>query len=69
MARTLKYPDTICWECKNAVGGCSWSRELEPVDGWQAIPTKIKANGNNQIIMTDSYIVRGCPEFIEDERS
>lgn len=28
--------DQLCWECKNACGGCEWSANLEPVPGWTA---------------------------------
>ena len=52
---------SLCWFCKNAVPdvkrGCSWSRSLEPVSGWDAIPSKHLAG---------SYRVRSCPEFVSD---
>ena len=35
---------TLCWKCERACGGCSWSADLIPVDGWDAIPTKIAAD-------------------------
>jgi hypothetical protein len=58
--------DTLCWKCQNATGGCSWSQELKPVEGWVAKKTKIRLQrGANDI---DSFIVRKCPEFIPDER-
>lgn len=47
---------TLCWDCKNAVGWCSWSREFEPVNGWDA---EYKPN-------LDSYLVNDCPEFERD---
>ena len=50
----------LCWRCKNACGGCSWSRELKPVDGWTAEPTIVKdSNGD-----FPSYKIKKCPEFI-----
>lgn len=60
--------DTLCWECENQCGGCAWSREFKPVEGWKAIPTKVKAEhyGNGRCI--DSFDVRECPEFVPIER-
>lgn len=53
---------TICWDCKNATGGCSWSKDFTPVDGWKAKPTKIKAVTRNTK-MHNSYIVLSCPQY------
>lgn len=49
-------PPTLCWDCENAVGWCSWSKDLKPVDGWTAeyVPDK------------DSYYVEACPQFQRD---
>lgn len=56
-------PGTLCWRCKNAAGFCSWSdKSFTPVDGWTAIPTKIK-NGRNDYM--DSFEVIECPLFEE----
>ena len=49
---------TICWDCKNACGGCSWSSSLIPVKGWTAIPTHNCSQS--------SYLVTECPEFERD---
>ena len=62
---------TLCWDCENATGGCSWSdhNEHTPVEGWTAIETRIKVHNptqNDQI--STSYIVLACPEFIKDAR-
>lgn len=53
---------TLCWTCKNAVGGCSWSNNLQPVKNWEAIPTYVgdKVNGYY------SYKVLKCPLFKYD---
>ena len=54
---------TICWNCSKACRGCSWSRNFQPVDGWQATPTKVyQANGKT----LDSFIVHNCPQFEKD---
>lgn len=59
---------SLCWDCQNACGGCSWSRSFTPVEGWEARPTKIKLIPNKEgLEYTDSYHVISCPEFIPDE--
>ena len=59
-----KYDVTLCWSCKKSTGFCSWSEDFIPVEGWKAIPTKIKATSSprdNRFI--DSFLVRECPLF------
>lgn len=51
-----KVEESICWNCVNACGKCSWSSELKPVDKWKATKTKW------------SYMVKKCPMFEEDKR-
>ncbi len=69
--------ETLCWTCKNACGGCSWSgrdsetHELrfEPVKGWKAKKTKILMHSQNTTRKkkhyVTSYIVKSCPEYKE----
>ena len=46
---------TLCWTCGNAVGGgCSWSENLTPVRGWEAVREM------------ESYTVLRCPEYQRD---
>lgn len=45
--------EQLCWDCKNAVGRCPWSRNFTPVDGWDA-----EADG-------DGYKIYDCPLFVE----
>lgn len=56
---------TLCFNCEKACGGCSWSKNFTPVDGWKAIPTKIlcgyKLKKKPHIV--DSFDVYECPEF------
>jgi hypothetical protein len=67
-----KWPKTKCWTCQNAVPsprkgrGCSWSISLEPVKGWTAKPTKLRAH-NRQDPEIGSYQVLACPEYIPDK--
>ncbi len=59
--------ETLCWTCKNACAGCSWSRSFTPVGGWEA--KKIKIRGNLYTgEMLDSYIVKACPEYVPDAK-
>lgn len=48
-----------CWTCRNACGGCSWSREFQPVEGWTAEKTSIPSNGE----YAESYKIIHCPEY------
>ena len=41
----------MCIDCVNCIGGCSWSMDFIPVEGWEAIPEGI------------SYRIISCPEF------
>lgn len=52
---------TLCWNCANAVGRCSWSQDFIPVKGWTAKETARECNGN----IVASYTVLKCPQFIK----
>jgi len=58
--RSKNSHDTLCWSCQKALGQCSWSSNLTPVNHWCAIPTFI-ANDNES-----SFFVIRCPEFVSD---
>lgn len=58
---------TLCWECGNAYGGCSWSRTFTPVEGWDAQYVQRVYKGRDVYVM-ESYEVHSCPEFVEDGR-
>ena len=62
---------TLCWDCEKAGGGCSWSKSFTPVEGWTAIPTKVRSDSLS-IRHIDSFDVYECPEFeplkLTDER-
>lgn len=45
--------DQLCWHCKNATGGCSWSKSFTPVPGWDA--KKVTKS------YVDTYDIRDCP--------
>lgn len=57
-----KKHDTLCWQCEKAGGNCSWSKNFTPVEGWKAIPTKIKLLEREKGYI-DSFDVYECPEF------
>lgn len=63
--------DQPCWDCKKALGGCSWSRDFTPVKGWKATPTKKAGNYHRggQYPPMKSYRITYCPEFEPEERS
>ena len=51
--------EQLCWTCQKATTGeCSWSRKLIPVDGWDAVPSKVHASG---------FRIRQCPEYVSDK--
>lgn len=54
----------LCWRCKNATGGCSWSRCLKPIEGWKAKKITIKDSMGD----FTSYRITYCPEFVQDRR-
>ena len=49
--------EQLCWRCKKACKGCSWSRDFKPVKGWTALPSKNYPDG---------YRIISCPEFESD---
>ena len=58
---------TLCWRCANACGKCSWSANFQPVKGWRARKTIIKADKYEQWHKEiSSYIVYDCPLFEDD---
>lgn len=58
--------ESLCWDCANACGLCSWSHDFTPVPGWDARATKLYNNNKGRFI--DSYHVIECPEFVEFRR-
>ena len=54
---------TLCWDCANAMGTCSWSKKMIPVEGWEAIPTEKQQFRGEPL---KSFLVTKCPEFKRD---
>lgn len=63
----------ICFDCKKACGGCSWTEldsqtlrpRFEPVPGWTATETVINMGGDHHLKVT-SYHITACPLFEKD---
>lgn len=57
--------DQLCWECKNACGGCEWSARLEPVPGWTAeeVPRWIYRGNKEDKELGHTYKITECPKF------
>lgn len=66
MSSEKKRHSTLCWDCRNACGGCSWSRYKvwQPVPGWTAVESSIPGNKGARV---QTFIVLDCPEFIPDK--
>lgn len=54
-----KSKDTLCWDCLKCEGGCSWSRDFIPVEGWDATDDSRYDHGH----LVEKYVVKSCPEF------
>lgn len=48
--------NTCCAQCKNACGGCSWSKDFSPIKGWKTRRTKNSYS-------SDGLKILYCPEF------
>lgn len=59
---------TLCWNCKNACGKCSWSKKFKKVKGWVAKKTIVKGDPNSLEPEIPSYLVISCPKFQEDDK-
>lgn len=57
----------ICFDCQRACGGCSWSRNFEPVLGWEAKPSKLHSAGGRKREVW-GYHITACPLFLRDAR-
>ena len=58
---------TLCWQCANACGGCSWSDgSFTPVTGWTAKKTEINRHEGG---VMSSYLVTRCPQFNDDTKT
>ena len=67
----------ICFRCKNACGGCSWSEldpdtlkpRFEPVPGWTAKKVMLNVGTNRKgRCFVETYQITGCPLFVKDDR-
>ena len=73
----IRYPFNyqLCTSCARAVGFCSWSDHLEPVEGWTAEPSVIKNHSKHDtdkdtvITETHGFRVMDCPLYICDGKT
>ena len=66
----FKKKEQLCWECKNACGGCDWSRKLLPVKGGEAEETTVGMTvyeeGRKIYKQVKSFKIKSCPKFIKE---
>lgn len=66
-----KFTTQLCTTCARAVGFCSWSERLQPVEGWDAEPTKVKhqvgrGSKSADASIMESFRIKDCPLYIQD---
>lgn len=62
----------ICFDCENALGGCSWSAldpvtgkpQFKPVPGWTATPVVLQEKNGSYQYKWDTYSITACPQFV-----
>lgn len=59
----VKYmgKEQLCWSCKKAAGGCSWSDSLRPVKGWVADAVEYKSQETGSKERT--WAIHSCPKY------
>lgn len=58
-----KRYNSLCWLCRNAYSGCSWSRYSLPVPGWTAVRNDLSYYNGKLHTVSKSYAVLDCPQF------
>ena len=53
----------MCWTCENACGGCSWSKELKPINGWVARKVRVKNQEGDEY---STYRIIFCPRYKQE---
>lgn len=63
----IETKETLCWKCRKATNpqgsDCEWAAKLQPVEGWEAIPTQLYISAKKY---SPSYKVISCPKFERD---
>ena len=59
----ITQAETKCFSCVNACGGCNWSREFKPVDGWTVEIRLPKKQISSSLTHIPDYFVIECPEY------
>lgn len=67
----------LCFNCKNACGGCSWSAldpatnkpKYEPVPGWTAKKVMLKLGiSHAKVKWVQTYHITACPQYEPDRK-
>lgn len=59
-----KGSNTLCWDCELNSGGCPWSEDFTPVEGWEAT----KHEFDYRKYESHSYEVSACPLYQKQDR-
>lgn len=59
----MKQP---CWTCRLSYGQCPWSKNFQPIEGWEAELTHKTVRGK---VVYDSFEIKHCPMYQQDESS
>ncbi len=60
----ISYTNELCFKCKNAYGGCAWSKKFDPVEGWVAEEVENKYRSEKDPNMKKkSWHILACPQF------
>ena len=54
----------ICFFCRKACGGCSWSRDFTPVPGWTAKKVMQRICRGRVRTWEQTYKITACPQFV-----
>jgi hypothetical protein len=58
--RTKREKEEVpCWRCKRSILECSWMRNLQPVEGWDAEPVVVVDKEGD----IRTYKIKSCPKF------
>jgi len=60
-AKKPRKKETLCWDCARL--DCSWIKNLEPVAGWEAVPTDVGLIRKGIRRKVPSYRVISCPGY------
>lgn len=67
--KNAEMENALCWECKNCINGCSWSRDGIPPKNsvYEKVEYKQHNDKRNKAITVPSYHIISCGEFVPDD--